>query len=100
MGGERELHFIVDNFSTQKHKDVVDWLEGYKTVHLHFTPTRASWLNQMELWFSLLVRQLLSKKDFKTIEDLTRQVLQFIEEYNKTSKPFAWTYKGKLLTIN
>jgi putative transposase len=99
-GGGKELHFIVDNFSAHKHKDVMDWLEGHKTVHLHFTPTHASWLNQMELWFSILARQLLSKKDFKTTEDLTRQVLQFIQEYNKKAKPFAWTYKGKPLTIN
>jgi putative transposase len=99
-GEGKDLHFILDNFSAHKHKDVMDWLERHKTVHLHFTPTHASWLNQMELWFSILARQLLSKKDFKTTEDLTRQVLQFIEEYNKKAKPFAWTYKGKPLQIN
>lgn len=96
----KDLHFIVDNFSAHKTKDVSEWLEAHKTVHLHFTPTHASWLNQMELWFSILARQLLSKKDFKTTEDLTKQVLQFIEEYNKKAKPFAWTYKGKPLQIN
>jgi putative transposase len=99
-GEGKDLHFIVDNFSAHKHKDVMDWLEQHKTVHLHFTPTHASWLNQMELWFSILARQLLSKKDFKTTEDLTKEVLQFIEEYNKKAKPFAWTYKGKPLQIN
>jgi len=99
-GKRRELHFIADNFSAHKHEDVTKWLETHKRVHLHFTPTHASWLNQMELWFSILTRQLLSKKDFKTTEDLTKQVLQFIEEYNKKAKPFAWTYKGKPLKIN
>lgn len=56
-------------------------------------------MNQIELWFSILSRQLLSKKDFKSVEDLTKQVLSFIEECSKTATPFAWTYKGKPLTI-
>jgi len=99
-GWQRELHFVVDNFSDHKHKDVMQWVEAHKTVHFHFTPTHASWLNQIELWFSILARQMLSKKDFKSVEDLTKQLLSFIEEYNKTAKPFAWTYKGKPLTIH
>jgi len=99
-GRKRELHFVIDNFSAHKHKDVMGWLEKHSKVHFHFTPTHASWLNQIELWFSILTRQLLSKKDFKSADDLTKQLLKFIEEYNKTSKPFAWTYKGKPLKIN
>jgi transposase len=99
-GRRRELHFVVDNFSAHKHRDVMQWVGAHKTVHFHFTPTHASWLNQIELWFSILSRQLLSKKDFKSVEDLTKQVLSFIEEYNVAAKPFAWTYKGKPLTIH
>jgi transposase len=99
-GRKKELHFVVDNFSAHKTDEVKKWLESHKKVHFHFTPTHASWLNQIELWFSILSRQLLSKKDFKSIEDLTKQVLKFIEEYNKNSKPFAWTYSGKPLKIN
>ena len=99
-GRHKELHFVVDNFATHKHPDVKEWLENHKTVHFHFTPTHASWLNQIELWFSILARQLLSKKDFKSLSDLTKQVLKFIEEYNKKAKPFAWTYQGKPLKIN
>jgi len=99
-GGKKELHFVVDNFSAHKHKDVMKWLKTHKKVHLHFTPTHASWLNQIELWFSILARQLLSKKDFKSLNDLTKQILEFIEEYNKNAKPFAWTYKGQPLKIN
>ena len=99
-GRKKELHFVVDNFSAHKHKDVVDWLVAHETVHFHFTPTHASWLNQIELWFSILARQLLSKRDFKSVEDLRKQVLGFIEEYNKAAEPFAWTYKGEPLKIN
>lgn len=99
-GRKKELHFVIDNFSAHKTDEVKRWLEIHKRVHFHFTPTHASWLNQIELWFSILTRQLLSKKDFKSVEDLTKQVLKFIEEYNKNSKPFAWTYSGKPLKIN
>jgi len=99
-GKKKELHFVIDNFSAHKHKDVKHWLENHKRVKFHFTPTHASWLNQIELWFSILSRQLLSKKDFKSVKDLTKQVLKFIEEYNKKAKPFAWTYQGKPLKIN
>lgn len=99
-GRKKELHFVIDNFSAHKTNEVKRWLESHKKIHFHFTPTHASWLNQIELWFSILTRQLLSKKDFKSVKDLTKQVLKFIEEYNKNSKPFAWTYSGKPLKIN
>ena len=99
-GRKKELHFVIDNFSAHKHKDVMQWVEEDKREKFNFTPTHASWLNQIELWFSILARQLLSKKDFKSVKDLTRQVLKFIEEYNTKAKPFAWTYQGKPLKIN
>lgn len=99
-GRKKELHFIIDNFSAHKTKEVTAWLKKHEKAHFHFTPTHASWLNQIELWFSILSRQLLSKNDFKSLKDLTKQILKFIEEYNKTSKPFAWTYSGKPLKIN
>lgn len=99
-GRRHELHFVMDNFKPHRHPDVMKWLEKHKTVYFHFTPTHASWLNQIELWFSILVRQLLSKKDFKSLNDLTKQVLKFIEEYNRKAKPFAWTYQGKPLKIS
>lgn len=99
-GKRRELHFVVDNFSAHKTAEVTAWLVVHRTVHFHFTPTHASWLNQIELWFSILARQLLSKNDFKGVEDLRRQLFEFIEEYNKVATPFAWTYKGEPLKIN
>jgi len=98
--GGRELHFVLDNLSTHKVEAVMEWVKNHPNVHLHFTPTHGSWLNQIELWFSILSRQLLSKRSFKSREDLAEQLLAFIQEYNKTCKPFAWTYKGKPLKID
>ena len=99
-GQDRELHIVLDNFSVHKNQEVMRWVEDHKSVYFHFTPTHASWLNQIVLWFSILSRQLLSKQDFKSVPDLTRQILDFIEEYDRTAKPFAWTYKGEPLKIN
>lgn len=69
------------------------------TVVFHYTPKHASWLNQIEIWLSILVRKLLRRGNFTSVEDLKAQVLQFIEYYNRTmAKPFRWTYTGKPLT--
>jgi hypothetical protein len=67
-------------------------------VVFHYTPTHASWMNQVEIWLSILVRKLLKHGNFTSVEDLKAQVLAFIDYYNRTmAKPFAWTYKGKAL---
>lgn len=67
-------------------------------VVFHYTPTHASWMNQVEIWLSILVRKLLKHGNFTSVENLKAQVLAFIEYYNRTmAKPFAWTYKGKAL---
>lgn len=94
-----ELHIIVDNLSAHKHADVFAWVKKHNRAHLHFTPTHASWLNQIELWFSILARKVLKRGFFKSKEDQARQIMAFIEEYNKNAVPFAWTYAGKPLSI-
>jgi hypothetical protein len=67
-------------------------------IVFHYTPTHASWMNQVEIWLSILVRKLLKHGNFTSVEDLKAQVLAFIDYYNRTmAKPFAWTYKGKAL---
>jgi hypothetical protein len=67
-------------------------------IVFHYTPTHASWMNQIEIWLSILVRKLLKHGNFTSVEDLKAQVLAFIDYYNRTmAKPFAWTYKGKAL---
>ena len=70
------------------------------SIVLHYTPKHASWMNQIELWFSILVRKLLKRGSFKSTQDLKEKLLAFIEYFNETmAKPFKWTYKGKPLAI-
>ena len=68
-------------------------------IVFHYTPKHASWMNQIEIWFSILVRKVLKRGNFKSVDDLKRKVLAFIEYYNRTmAKPFKWTYQGRALT--
>ena len=69
-------------------------------IVFHYTPKHASWMNQVEIWLSILVRKVIKRGNFTSTEDLKRKVLAFIEYYNRTmSKPFKWTYQGKALTV-
>ncbi len=69
-------------------------------IVFHYTPKHCSWLNQIEIWFSILVRKLLKRASFISKDDLKKRILSFIEYFNKTmAKPFKWTYKGKVLAI-
>lgn len=69
-------------------------------IVFHYTPKHASWMNQIEIWFSILVRKLLKRGSFTSVEHLKAKVLAFIEYYNRTmAKPFKWTYKGKALAV-
>ncbi len=88
---------ITDNLSTRGTKEVTDWLEAHPRWSFQFTPTHASWLNQIEIFFSILWRRLLKHGAFSSEEDLAEQMLAFIETYNQTAKPFKWTYSGKVL---
>ena len=65
--------------------------------HPHYTPSHASWLNQVELFFSILARRLLKRGEFRSVEDLVGKVMAFIDNYNRTAKPFRWTYDGRPL---
>jgi transposase len=69
------------------------------TVVFHYTPNHSSWMNQIEIWLSILVRKLLTRASFKSVEDLQAKVLAFIDYYNRTAHPFKWTYQGKALTV-
>jgi len=67
-------------------------------IVFHYTPKHASWMNQVEIWLSILVRKLLKRGNFTSVADLKTKVLAFVEYYNRTmAKPFKWTYKGKAL---
>jgi transposase len=94
----KKVHAILDNLQVHKTPEVCQWLEAHPRWQFHFTPTHASWLNQIELFFSILSRRLLKRGVFTSKDDLKTQLLGFIERYNPTAKPFAWTYAGKPLT--
>ena len=69
-------------------------------VVFHYTPNHSSWMNQIEIWLSILVRKLLTRGSFSSVEDLQAKVLAFIDYYNRTmAKPFKWTYQGFALTV-
>lgn len=95
----RTLHIVMDNYGTHTSHLVKGWIDAHPDVVFHFTPSHASWLNQIELWFSILYRRALQRGDFASKEDLAAKLIGFIEDYNKHAKPFAWTYKGRPLTI-
>jgi transposase len=95
---DKDVHAILDNLQVHKTPEVKAWLAANPRWHFHFTPTHASWLNQIELWFSILSRRLLRRGVFRSKDDLKAQLLAFIERYNPTAKPFAWTYAGKPLS--
>ncbi len=93
-----ELHVVLDNLGTHDTDDVRNWLGQHKNVHFHFTPTHASWLNQVELWFSILERQILKRGNFVSTADLSQKIMGFIKRYNVNARPFAWCY-GQPLKI-
>jgi transposase len=95
----RTLHIIADNYGTHTSHLVAEWLAAHPDVVFHFTPSHGSWLNQVELWFSILSRQALKRGDFQSKEDLAKKLVGFIEDYNQRAKPFAWTYEGRPLMI-
>jgi transposase len=88
---KRQLHVILDNLNT--HKKNERWLKKHPNVHFHFIPTRSSWLNQIETWFSILQGQSLTGASFTTVEQLQEHINAFIAAYNATAAPFAWTKK-------
>jgi hypothetical protein len=123
-------HVVVDNLDTHRSESLVRWVaaetdlacdlgeKGHSgilhnrqsraaflsdpshRIVFHYTPKHSSWLNQIEIWFSILVRKLLKRGSFRSVEDLTAQVLAFIAYYNRTAaKPFKWTYQGKPLEV-
>jgi transposase len=88
----RQIHIIADNHSAHKSKRVAQFLADFPKVHLHFTPTYSSWLNQVEIWFSKIERQVIARGVFTSVADLSRKLMRFIRHYNKDPRPIKWTY--------
>jgi transposase len=94
---DKELHLIVDNGSSHRSKQTKQWIDKQKRIHLHFTPTHASWLNQIEIWFGILTRKIVRRGIFKSRAELVARIIAFIEAYNQEARPFQWTYTGNPL---
>jgi len=88
----REIHVILDNLSTHKTARVRAFLNDHPDVHLHFTPTYSSWLNQVEIWFSKIERDVIARGVFTSTKDLARKLLRYIRAYNRHPKPIKWRY--------
>lgn len=97
----KTLHIIVDNLAVHKNEKVKQWLSSKRKIKLHFTPTYSSWLNQVEIWFNILSKDVLKGGVWKSVKQLSSQMMEYIDTYNKTrAKPFAWTYTGSALKIS
>lgn len=97
----KKLHIIADNLSIHKHKDVKEWLEGKRKIKLHFTPTYSSWLNQVEIWFNILTKDVVKGGIWQSSQQLANQLMEYVKTYNETrAKPFQWTYTGDPLVIS
>src|SRR3989454_2199737 len=90
----REIHIIADNLSAHKTQRVRDFLSAHPRVHIHYTPTYSSWLNQVEIWFSKIERDVISRGVFTSVKDLAHKLMRYIRNYNKTATPIRWIYKN------
>jgi transposase len=87
----RQLHVVLDNYATHKHAKVQAWLVRHPRVQLHFTPTYASWLNLVEVFFAIIERQALRRGDFASVEELTAAIRRYCDGWNQRCRPFSWT---------
>ena len=86
-----DIHLVVDNYATHKHPKVQAWLARRPRWHIHFTPTYASWLNQVERFFALITQRAIRRGSFDSTADLVKKIDRFIRTHNANSRPFVWT---------
>jgi len=89
----REIDIIVDNLSAHKTQRVRQFLAQHPNVRLHFTPTYSSWLNQVELWFAKIERDVIARSIFTSVQDLARKLMRYIRHHNRSAKPIKWSYR-------
>ena len=88
---ETELHLVMDTYAAHKTPEVVDWLVANPRITIHFTPTHASWMNLVEVWFSIIERQAIHRGTFGSVKELNAKIRAFIDGWNDRCHPFVWT---------
>jgi transposase len=86
----RQLHLVVDNYGTHSHATVRAWLAKHPRIHLHFTPTSASWMNLVEVFFAIITRQAIRRGSFPSVADLVAAIRRFVDGWNQRCHPFVW----------
>jgi putative transposase len=86
-----DIHLVVDNYSTHKHPRIKRWLALHPRYHVHYTPTYASWLNQVEICFNLITQRAIRRGTFKSVKELVSKIEHFVQQYNLRTQPFVWT---------
>ena len=86
-----DIHLIADNYGTHKHAKVKAWLARHPRYHIHYTPTYASWLNQVERWFGLITQQEIRRGSFHSVKELVQKIDDYVAHYNLHRRPFTWT---------
>ncbi len=90
-----DVHLVIDNYATHKHAKVKAWLAKRPRYHIHYTPTYASWLYQVERWFGIISQQAIRRGSFSSVKELIAKIQHFVDHYNQTASPFAWTATAK-----
>jgi transposase len=84
---------VLDNLASHKTQRVQQFLADHPNLHLHFTPTYSSWLNQVENWFSRIERQVIARGIFTSVKDLARKIMRYIRLHNRSAHPIKWSYQ-------
>lgn len=85
-----QIHAIADNYATHRHQAVKNWLLSHPRWHIHYTPTYASWLNQVEIWFGIITRQAIRRGTFRSVKQLIEKINLYVDNYNKHPRPFIY----------
>lgn len=88
---ELDIHLVVDNYCTHKHRKIRRWIADRPRYHLHYTPTYSSWLNQVEIWFNIITQKAIRRGSFRNVKELIEHIRNFTDQYNAETRPFIWT---------